>query len=166
MRTGFSLGSNLGDRLGQLRAARDFLLGLHEGRWPPAVSPVYETEPVGCPPGSAAFFNAVVEIESSLDPDELLARLHSWEIGAGRTRGAGLNQPREIDIDLLYLGSIVRGESSPLLPHPRMTVRRFVLQPLADICPALVLPGQTETIAALLSRLSLVPRVQLLTTEW
>lgn len=166
MRTGFSLGSNLGDRLGQLRAARDFLLGLHEGRLPPAVSPVYETEPVGCPPGSAAFFNAVVEIESSPEPAGLLARVQSWESGAGRQRGTGINQPREIDIDLLYVGNIVREESSPLLPHPRMTVRRFVLQPLADICPELVLPGQTETVAAMLSRLPLVPRVQLRTTEW
>ncbi len=166
MRTGFSLGSNLGDRLGQLRAARDFLLGLHEGRLPPAVSPVYETEPVGCPPGSAAFFNAVVEIESTLEPAGLLARVHAWESGAGRQRGTGINQPRTIDIDLLYVGNIVREESSPLLPHPRMTVRRFVLQPLADICPELVLPGQTENVAAMLSRLPLVTRVQLRTTEW
>jgi len=166
VRTGFSLGSNLGDRLARLRAARDFLLSMHEGGGTAAVSPVYETEPVGCPQGSPEFLNAVVEITTSLHPEDLLARLHAWESEEGRQRGGGTNRPRGIDIDLLYVGRIVRPSSPPLLPHPRMTSRRFVLQPLADIRPGLVLPGQTETVAAQLRRLPVSPRVELLTADW
>ncbi len=163
---GLALGSNLGDRRSNLRAARDFLAALHEGDKDAVVSPVYETEPVDCPPGSAPFLNAVMEIVTSLDPEELLVRTDRFERQLGRDATRGRNAPRPIDIDLLYAGDREIRRATCEVPHPRLTRRRFVLQPLAEIRPDLVLPGQTRTVAELLAALPEVPAVRQVAGAW
>lgn len=164
-RIGIALGSNLGDRAAHLRAARDFVFSLHQGTTPPLASPLYETEPVGCAENTPAFLNAVLEIESSLDPVELLRRLLAFEHEAGRTRSTLKNAPRPLDLDLLYVGTLHLDTNALTLPHPRLTSRRFVLQPLADIRPQLILPGQTTTIVELLARQPDTHRVRLVSWD-
>lgn len=136
-RIGISLGSNLGDRLAHLREAVDRLGPVREGGHL-LRSPVYETEPVDCPPGSGSFYNAVVEIESSLAPLELLAFTQSIERELGRPEVRDRNAPRTIDLDLLYCDQLVLDEPDLVLPHPRMRQRAFVVLPLAAIRPDLV----------------------------
>ncbi|MEX1045170.1 MAG: 2-amino-4-hydroxy-6-hydroxymethyldihydropteridine diphosphokinase [Chthoniobacterales bacterium] len=166
MQTGIALGSNLGDRLAGLRAGRDFLLALHEGPAPAAVSPVYETDPVGCPPGSFAFLNAVLEIETSLEPDVLLTRLAAFEHTLGRPAERSVNAPRPLDLDILYAGANEIRSADLTLPHPRLAERRFVLQPLADLRPHLVLPGQSRSVWQLLAALPAEPQVRPFGSVW
>jgi len=166
MKAGIALGSNLGDRLANMAAGRDFVFSLHEGADAPLGSGLYETEPVDCAPGTAAFLNAVIEIETSLAPTELLQKLRAYEQTAGRAEHCAKNSPREIDLDLLYMGSVRFDSPALVLPHPRMTSRRFVLQPLADIRADLVVPGQTATVAQLLSALPPHPAVRLVARDW
>lgn len=166
MRTGVALGSDLGDRLCNLRAARDLLGSLHEGDDAPAVSPVYETDPVDCPPDTPDFLNAVIEIETSLDPAQLLARLSELERQLGRPGTRGKNAPRCLDADILYAGNLQQESGHVIIPHPRMTRRRFVMQPLCDIRPDLLLPGWRETASQLLERLPLVPTVRIFARQW
>jgi 2-amino-4-hydroxy-6-hydroxymethyldihydropteridine diphosphokinase len=150
-RIGIALGSNLGDRLAHLRAACGRLREISTGEM--LMAPVYRTAPVGCPPGSPDFYNTVVEIGFSGSPLEMLDRAKSIERELGRTPAAGRNAPRVVDLDLLYFGN-ERFESERLsIPHPRLAVRRFVLQPLADIRPELLLPGLRSSIRALLAAL-------------
>jgi 2-amino-4-hydroxy-6-hydroxymethyldihydropteridine diphosphokinase len=153
-RAGIALGSNIGDRLENLRLARDRLSLLHEDD--PAsflVSPIYETEPVGCGPAAAAFFNAVVELETSLPPFDLLDAAQAIERDLGRPSRRPKNAPRTIDVDLLYWGESVVADERLELPHPRLLQRRFVLTPLAAIRPALSLTGESRTIAECLADL-------------
>jgi 2-amino-4-hydroxy-6-hydroxymethyldihydropteridine diphosphokinase len=163
---GLALGSNLGDRLVHLRAARDFLAALHEGDQAPLVSSVYETDPVDCPPGSPSFLNAVLEIMTSLDPEELLVRAGAFERRLGRAAMRERNSPRPVDIDLLYAGDRCIGTARLVLPHPRLTQRRFVLQPLAEFRPDLVLPGQSQRVADLLEALPQQPVVRIVAGAW
>jgi len=166
MQTGIALGSNLGDRLARLRAGRDFLLGLHVGPVPAAVSAVYETDPVDCPPGSAPFLNAVAVISTALEPSRLLARLAAFERELGRPARRAHHAPRPLDLDILYAGSTVLAGPDLTLPHPRLARRRFMLQPLAELRPQLVLPGQTRTVAALLAALPDQPGVRRYAVSW
>lgn len=163
---GIALGSNLGDRMANLRAGREALVRWHEGPEPAESSPVYETDPVDCPPGSAPFLNAVVEIRTSRQPEELLAACRAVEIALGRAPGAARHAPRTLDLDLLYAGDRKMESSTLVLPHPRMGSRRFVLQPLSDIRPGLRLPGQPHGIAALLARLPARPAATLFADDW
>lgn len=152
-RVGIALGSNLGDRLANLQAARDSLL---EIATPGALflqASIYQTEPLLCPPGSPLFYNSAVEIGFEGDPFELLEITQSIEKKLGRTGTPARNAPRVIDVDLLYFGDSVIDTEALVLPHPRIGERRFVLQPLAEICPDRVLPGQTVSVAELLVRL-------------
>ena len=152
-RAGIALGSNLGDRHAHLRAA---IAGLRELATPgePVLSAaIYQTQPRDCPPGSPDFLNTVIEIGFAGGPRELLAQTRALEHALGRRRGAERNAPRVIDIDLLYFDDVRLDDVMLTLPHPRLCQRRFVLQPLADIRPLLMLPGQTLTIAELLARL-------------
>ena len=140
MRAGIALGSNLGDRSAILKQAIGHLRDLHEeGEF--LVSSFHETDPVDCPPGSPLFLNAVTELETSLPPLELLQRLQTLELAAGRPRVHGLNQPRTLDLDLLYCDEMTLLLPELVLPHPRMTERIFVLAPLAEIRPDLKLLG-------------------------
>ncbi len=166
MRTGVALGSNLGDRLVHLRAGREFLESLHADPGRATVSPVYETEPVGCEPGTPPFLNAVMEIETHLDPAALLDSLRALERQAGRADTRAPNQPRPLDLDILYAGDLHIDTGPVILPHPRAAARRFVLQPLADIRPDLVLPGRAASVAELLAQLPPSPAVRLFAREW
>ncbi len=166
MRTGVALGSNIGDRLANLRTARDFLLSLHECDDPAAVSPVYETAPVDCPPDAPPFLNTVVEIETSLHPAQLLERLQMMERRLGRADTRGKNAPRTIDADILYADSLRLDNGPVILPHPRMALRRFVMQPLADIRPGLKLPGWHGDASQMLSSLPAAAAVKTFAVSW
>lgn len=152
MEAAVGLGSNQGDRAAHLRAGFGFLATLAEaGRV--AASPWYETAPVDCPPGAAPFFNAVAVFDTAIGPEALLDRLRDFEAGRGRPAQRERNAPRPIDLDLLYLGALSRAEPDLTLPHPRLAERRFVLQPLCDLRPDLVLPGRSRTVRQLLEAL-------------
>lgn len=152
-RAGIALGSNLGDRLAHMRAAFALLRELSTPGAPVLRAPVYQTEPRFCPPGSPDFLNSVIEIEFEGDPLELLAKTRGIERKLGRGPATERNAPRVIDLDLLYLGEEVSSCDVLELPHPRIAERRFVLQPLADIRPDLVLAGQPQSIARMLANL-------------
>jgi 2-amino-4-hydroxy-6-hydroxymethyldihydropteridine diphosphokinase len=153
MRTAVALGSNLGDRLDNLCAARNAILGVPNVEPPIFSSAIYETEPVGCEAGAGKFLNAVVEFEYQGDPAALLEQLIGIEEALGRKRDHPKNISRIIDIDLLYCGDQQIDNGRLQLPHPRMHLRKFVLKPLADIRPDLVLPGRDETVTELLNKL-------------
>jgi len=166
MRTAVALGSNLGDRLENLQAARRQIIGLADVQPPILSSGIYETEPVDCEPGALKFFNAVVEFDYEGDPIHLLEQLVRIEDGLGRKRDHRKNVSRTIDIDLLYCGDRGTDNERLQLPHPRMHLRKFVLQPLADIRPELILPGQTRTVCELLAELKEPSGVVRLTGDW
>src|SRR6202011_1328558 len=120
---------------------------------PPVLSsPIYETDPVDCEPGAGKFLNAVLEIESDGDPSELLEQLVRVEESLGRERDHVRNVSRKIDIDLLYADDLSINNERLQLPHPRMHLRKFVLQPLADIRPDLLLSEQMKTARELLAQ--------------
>jgi 2-amino-4-hydroxy-6-hydroxymethyldihydropteridine diphosphokinase len=150
MRTAVAVGSNIGDRLENLHAARKAVLSLTNIKPPTLSSAIYETEPVGCEPGAGKFLNAVVEFEYDGDPARLLEQLIQIEEALGRKRDHRQNVSRTIDVDLLYCGDKQVNNERLQLPHPRLHLREFVLRPLADIHPDLILPGQTKSIRELL----------------
>ena len=154
MRTGIALGSNIEPRFAFLQAARRQLDGLHAGSEPVLCSKVYETSPVRCPPGSPFFLNAVLELFVREKPQEVFERLQSIEQTLGRRPSAVRNSPRVIDLDLLYCGDIVLSTPRLSLPHPRIAERLFVLRPLADIRPELILPTFSRSVQELLQELS------------
>jgi 2-amino-4-hydroxy-6-hydroxymethyldihydropteridine diphosphokinase len=154
MRTAVALGSNLGNRLNNLRAARQQISDLADIQPPVLFSAIYETDPVDCEPEAPKFLNAVVEFGYDGDPLRLLKKLKSIEATLGRPREHARNVSRRIDIDLLYIGKIEINEGELELPHPRMHLRRFVLQPLDDIRPELILPRQAKTVRELLAQLN------------
>jgi len=129
-------------------------------------SAIYETDPVGCEPGAGKFLNAVMEFDYEGDPLELLKSLREIEKTLGRAPDHPRNISRKIDIDLLYFGDIIMDSDELQLPHPRMHLRGFVLQPLADIRPDLILPGQSKTVRELLAQLSESTKVMRLTNNW
>ena len=166
MRTAIALGSNLGDRLGNLRAARQRTGELADVQPPILSSATYETEPIGCEPGAANFLNAVVEFDYEGDPMQLLEHLVRIEESLGRKRDHPKNVSRTIDIDLLYCGDRQIDNEGLRLPHPRMHLRRFVLQPLVDIRPDLILPKQTKSVADLLAELKETDDVVRFRDDW
>jgi 2-amino-4-hydroxy-6-hydroxymethyldihydropteridine diphosphokinase len=124
------LGSNLGDRAGQLRTAVDGLVDAV------AVSPVYETDPVGGP-DQGAYLNLVAELDTPLRARELLGLCRTLEGAAGRVREVRWG-PRTLDVDVLWVDGEVVADHDLEVPHPRMWERRFVLAPLRDLAPDLV----------------------------
>lgn len=149
-RVGFSLGSNLGDRLAALESACDHLADVFGAL---RLSQVYETAPVGCPPGSPAYLNACVEVETDMPAPDILQLCMDIEKALGRTRSGVYGEARTCDIDLLYCGAETYDTAELTLPHPRAHERAFVLRPLCDIDPALKLPRQEKTVAELLAAL-------------
>src|ERR1700752_1908213 len=123
MRTAVALGSNLGDRLVNLHAARNAILALPNVKPPILSSAIYETEPVGCERRAGKFLNAVIEFEYNGDPGGLLAQLIGLEEKFGRRRSHKKNVSRTIDIDLLYCGDRNIKEDRLELPHPRIHLR-------------------------------------------
>ena len=166
MKTAVALGSNLGDRMANLRAARDEMEKLNSVSSPLLTSAVYETEPVGCEAGAAKFLNAVIEIEYLGDACDLLRELVAVETRLGRPAFHARNASRTLDLDLLYFGDMKIETPELQLPHPRIAERQFVLKPLADIRPDLVLPKQTESTRDLLSRLPKGEAVVRIAAEW
>jgi 2-amino-4-hydroxy-6-hydroxymethyldihydropteridine diphosphokinase len=147
-----ALGSNLGSpRENVLRAMERLQQLSHQ---PIARSSIYETEPVDCPPESPRFANAVVGLvpRAGETPEALLAKLQAIEREFGRRPKQRHNEARPLDLDLIAFGKEMRNTAELILPHPRAHLRRFVLEPLGDIAPEFVLPGQSETIAALLEK--------------
>ena len=140
MRAFLGVGSNLGDRWAYLRQAVASLPDVA------AVSPVYETSPVGGPPGQGPYLNVVVELDTALGPRELLELARTLEAGAGRERRERWG-PRTLDVDLLLVGDLTVDEPDLVVPHPRMWERRFVLTPLADLAPDLLPEGWEDRVA-------------------
>ncbi|GII52459.1 2-amino-4-hydroxy-6-hydroxymethyldihydropteridine diphosphokinase [Planotetraspora thailandica] len=138
MRVVIALGSNLGRRLDYLQGALDALFEA-PGLTFVAVSPVYETDPVGGPEQDA-YLNAVVVAESVQSPRALLERAHNIEHVFGRERLERWG-PRTLDVDLIMMGGVVSDDPELTLPHPRAHERAFVLVPWAQADPAAVLPG-------------------------
>ena len=149
-----ALGSNLGDSRDIVLRAMERLQKLSDQ--PLAKSSLVETSPVDCPPGSPNFVNAVVGLTPRADenPESLLQKLRELENEFGRTPKKVLNEARPLDLDLIAFGNEMRATPELTLPHPRAHLRRFVLQPLAEIAPDLILPGQGRAVAELLRQLT------------
>jgi 2-amino-4-hydroxy-6-hydroxymethyldihydropteridine diphosphokinase len=151
MRTGIALGSNVGDRLEHLRTGRDQILLAPGVAGPILSSSVYETERWVPTQGPSRFSMRSVEVEFRRHASELLDALQRIEAAHGRPSKRPRNAPRTLDLDILYVGNLVLSNQEVVIPHPRLHLRRFVLTPLADIRPELVLPGQHRSIAELLA---------------
>lgn len=144
-----ALGSNLGDRLATLQSAVDALAAA-PGVDAVAVSPVYETDPVGGPE-QPDYLNAVLLVDTPLPPRALLQRAHAVEQEQGRVRGERWG-PRTLDVDVVAVGDLTVDQPDLQLPHPRAHQRVFVLVPWAEVDPGAWLPGH-GTVAELLARL-------------
>jgi 2-amino-4-hydroxy-6-hydroxymethyldihydropteridine diphosphokinase len=166
MRAGIALGANLGDRLLSLTTARDRIFNLSDAAPPHLSSAVYETAPVECEPGAAKFLNAVVEIGYTGSSRRLLEELNKIETDLGRPPQHERNRSRSIDLDLLYHGGRILDEPQLQLPHPRLPLRGFVLHPLAEIHPNLVLPGERKTIHEMTAALAPAPSVVRSALQW
>jgi 2-amino-4-hydroxy-6-hydroxymethyldihydropteridine diphosphokinase len=148
-----ALGSNLGQSRRTIRRAMERLQEL--SKTPLLKSSLFETAPVDCPPGSPMFVNAVVGLDPfpGETPETLLEKLQALEQRFGREPKKVLNEPRPLDLDLIAFGNQTRNTAQLVLPHPRAHNRRFVLEPLKEIDPDLILPGQSKTVAELLAAL-------------
>ena len=148
-----ALGSNLGDSRRSVLRAMERLQEFTEH--PLLKSSLWQTAPVDCPAGSPVFVNAVVGFlpRTGETPESLLAKLQRLEQESGRRPKQVLNEPRPLDLDLIAFGSETRASKELTLPHPRAHERRFVLQPLSEITPDLMLPGQRKSVVQLLRAL-------------
>lgn len=164
-RTGYlGLGSNVGDAAAHLRAALELLEG--EGIEIDAVSSAYVTEPVGEILDQPDFLNAAARIRTDLEPEALLDACKRVEAARGRAFDAPRHSPRPLDVDLLLLGDLELSTDRLTLPHREVTTRRFVLVPLLELDPELMLPDGSrlaDCLAALpegqrVERKSVVPR--------
>ena len=148
-----SLGSNLGD---SQKIILDAMARLENFSAEPILkSSLWQTEPVNCPPDSPKFVNAVVGLapKENETPESLLKKLRELETEFGRMPKKNLNEPRPLDLDLIAFGNETRNSPELILPHPRAHLRKFVLQPLSEIAPDLILPNQTKTVSQLLAEL-------------
>jgi 2-amino-4-hydroxy-6-hydroxymethyldihydropteridine diphosphokinase len=147
VRAHLGLGSNQGDRLAALRAARAALE--RHGLRVAASSSVYETAPQGEVLDQEDFLNACIAVDTELGPEELLDMCKAVELELGRSHGGIRHGPRPIDIDVLLMAELEHVSERLVLPHPEVTTRRFVLEPLLELDPSLSLPDGTR-LAALL----------------
>jgi len=151
--TFIALGSNLGD---SRKIILDALARLQKFSAAPILkSSLWQTSPVDCPPGSPKFVNAVAGLVPRIGetPESLLEKLRELEKEFGRQPKTVLNEARPLDLDLIAFGSETRNSPELILPHPRAHERKFVLQPLNEIAPELMLPGQGKTVLQLLAGL-------------
>jgi 2-amino-4-hydroxy-6-hydroxymethyldihydropteridine diphosphokinase len=148
-----ALGSNLGDPRANVGRAIDRLQKLSTA--PLLKSSLWQTTPVDCPSGSLPFINAVVGLSpfAAETPESLLCKLQAIEKEFGRQPRKIQNEPRPLDLDLIAFAELTRQSSALILPHPRAHQRRFVLQPLNEIAPTLILPGQKQTVRELMEDL-------------
>ena len=148
-----ALGSNLGD---SRKTILDAMARLQNFSAEPILkSSLWQTTPVDCPPDSPKFVNAIAGLvpRNEETPESLLKKLRELEKEFGRQPKKVLNEPRPLDLDLIAFGNEVRHSPELILPHPRAHQRRFVLQPLSELAPELILPGQTKTVSQLLAEL-------------
>jgi 2-amino-4-hydroxy-6-hydroxymethyldihydropteridine diphosphokinase len=149
-----ALGSNLGD---SRQIVLDAMERLQSFSGEPILkSSLWHTSPVDCPPDSPKFVNAIVGLipNENETPESLLKKMREMEKEFGRAPKMVLNEPRPLDLDLIAFGNETRNSSELILPHPRAHLRRFVLQPLNEIAPELILPGQGKMVSELLAGLS------------
>lgn len=148
-----ALGSNLGDSKVIVLKAVTRLQNFSDK--PILKSSLWQSSPVNCPPGSPKFINAVVGLipKKEEKPESLLGKLQELEKEFGRAPKKILNEPRPLDLDLIAFGSETRSTPALTLPHPRAHLRKFVLQPLNEIAPDLVLAGQGRAVSELLAEL-------------
>jgi 2-amino-4-hydroxy-6-hydroxymethyldihydropteridine diphosphokinase len=146
-----SLGSNLGDSRKIILNAMARLQKISGKSI--LKSSLWRTSPVDCPPGSPEFINAIVGLvpQKAETPESLLKKLQKLEKEFGRTSKKILNEPRPLDLDIIAFGEELRDTQELTLPQPRAHLRKFVLQPLYEIAPDLILPGQGRTVAQLLA---------------
>jgi len=152
VRAFLGLGSNLGDRVAYLAEAVRTLM--RDGDVV-AVSPLYETEPVGGPPGQGPYLNLVVELGTTDDPRALLSRCQALELAAGRVRSVH-HGPRTLDADVLWIDGPPVDEPDLVVPHPRLWERRFVVAPLADLAPDLASPAAVEVAGGVVKKLGML----------
>ena len=164
---GLSLGANLNDRLATLRAARAAIAAIPEVSVL-ASAPLYETDPVGVPEefSNLPFYNTVLIVGTSLDAHRLFSEFHKIELALGRKRSLRPNLPRTIDVDVIYYDGQTIRSGGLVVPHPRWTKRRFVLQPLADVRGYLVLPGHDRRVRDILAALPPGQDVRPVMAEW
>lgn len=167
METGFSLGSNLGGRLRLLSQAKTLLL------LDPQVtfvdqSSVFETEPVGVNDAykQMKFLNAVLVVESPYTAEEWLPKIKKVEALLKRERTDDRNAPRTIDVDILFVGAEVVDRDLLQVPHPRWAERRFVVEPLAEVRPDLILPGAEGSVKNILEQMPATDDVRLFSERW
>lgn len=158
------LGSNLGNRLAFLRGGRDLLLNYHEIRLV-RTSGVYQSDAVGGPPDNPPFFNACLEVSTSLSPRQLLEACRTVEDEFGRTRPE-LWAPRTLDIDILFYADLVIDEPELQVPHPRLHQRLFVLSPLQEIAPDFICPLRKRTVTEMCTTLQCDNKVELVRSNW
>jgi 2-amino-4-hydroxy-6-hydroxymethyldihydropteridine diphosphokinase len=167
MEIGFSLGSNLYNRKRLLMQAKNLLLSAPRTRFVDQ-SPIYETAPVDVKPEyrEMAFLNSVVIVESGLPLESWLSYIGKIEKNLGRERTDDRNAPRPIDIDMIYAdGQIVESDGLEV-PHPRWAERRFVVQPLCDVRPGLVMPESSRSVAEILESLPSDEDISLYEERW
>lgn len=169
MEIAIALGSNLGDRLHNLRSAVDALRPHLVAGSTIERSPIYQTDPVDCPPGSEPFYNAVIIVAYAGSAIEMLNVVQQIEQSAGRACASerAVNAPRPIDLDLLYAGDQSLLAEPLILPHPRLHLRRFVLEPLVSLRPDRILPGYSRSLKGLLDSLQCEePPLEWVTNDW
>lgn len=149
-----ALGSNLGDSpkiildaMARLQEFSDELI---------LKSSLWQTSPVDCPPGSPVFVNAAIDLVARQNetPESLLKKLRRLEMDFGRGIKKALNEPRPLDLDLIAFNNETRASAELTLPHPRAHLRKFVLEPLNEIAPSLILAGQGRSVSQLLAELA------------
>ncbi|MES3007168.1 MAG: 2-amino-4-hydroxy-6-hydroxymethyldihydropteridine diphosphokinase [Pseudomonadota bacterium] len=152
------LGANLDSHVGSPEETlHEAIRALSElSDYPAVTSSLWRSRPLDCPPGSPDFINAVLAFlpRNAAQPLALLRDLQQIESAFGRVRQGVLNAPRPLDLDLLMCGEAQMSSEELTLPHPRISLRGFVLAPLAEIAPGLLLPGQTQSVEKLLEGLA------------
>jgi 2-amino-4-hydroxy-6-hydroxymethyldihydropteridine diphosphokinase len=165
---GFSLGTNLGDRVDNMRRARAAILAAGNAR-ETGRSSLWETEPVDVKAEyqHLKFLNSVLVIETTLTARDWLERIAQIEADFGRSREDGdKNAPRPLDVDIIFAGDELIGSGGLVVPHPRWAERRFVVQPLAELQPERVLPGTDQTVAQILESLPGAEELVRLDADW
>jgi len=167
MEIGLSLGTNLGDRMANLVRAREEISRIAGTSIKDRAS-VWETEPVDVAPehSEASFLNTVLIVESTLAPEALASETAAIESRMGRVRTDDVNAPRVIDLDIIYANGLHIGQPGLTIPHARWDERRFVVRPLAEVRPDLVLPGSSANVREILETLPDSPGAVLFAREW
>jgi 2-amino-4-hydroxy-6-hydroxymethyldihydropteridine diphosphokinase len=167
MEVGFSLGSNMYNRKRLLMQAKTLLLTAPRTRYVDQ-SHIYETTPVDVQPQYAdmVYLNSIVIVESDLPLESWLSYINKIEINLGRVRTEDRNAPRPIDIDIIYAGEQIIDSGGLEVPHPRWAERRFVVEPLCDVRPTLVVPESHKPVSEILQTLPTDEGLSVLDEAW